>query len=80
MTKFLESKLSEWLWRGVMTALLAAVVFLRDSASKADLVPIRQDVAEIKRTVMELDKKLAIQDALRDQAQKARSAGLKNGD
>jgi hypothetical protein len=73
--KFIESKLPDWLYRIAVILLLGALAFLSDSAKKADLVPLRADLAELKRAVTELDKKMAVNDALR-----ARELSRRSGD
>jgi hypothetical protein len=71
MNKILTSKVAEWLYRLFVMALLAAVAFLRDTATKDDLVPIKVDLAELKRAVIELDKKVAVNEALRQEQRRA---------
>ncbi len=70
MTRAFAGKLTEWIYRALVMAALAALAFLRDSATKADLVPLREDIAEVRKVITDLDKRLAVSEALRKSREK----------
>ncbi len=65
LNKFLAGKLSDWIYRVLLMAALAAIAFLQDTAKRSDVVALRGDIAALASKIIDLDKRLAVNEALR---------------